>query len=62
MRTRFDKIIWNDFERPQGDPKGGGQGAEISIPHAWESMFVSWARKHKVGVVCGFAHRIVVFL
>ena len=27
IRTQFDKIIWNDFERPQDGPKGGGQDA-----------------------------------
>ncbi|MBK6747213.1 hypothetical protein [Ottowia sp.] len=25
--------------------------AEVSVPHAWESMLVAWARKHHIGVV-----------
>jgi hypothetical protein len=29
---------------------------EVSIPHAWESMLVAWARKHHIGVVCGLEH------
>ena len=32
---------------------------EVSVPHAWESMLVSWARRHRIGVVCGLEHRIV---
>lgn len=31
---------------------------EVSIPHAWEPMLVAWARKHRVGVVCGLEHRV----
>jgi hypothetical protein len=31
---------------------------EVSVPHLWELMLVNWARKHKIGVVCGFEHRI----
>ena len=31
---------------------------EVSMPHAWGSMIVAWARKHHIGVVCGFEHRI----
>lgn len=31
---------------------------EVSIPHSWESMVVAWARKHKIGVICGLEHRI----
>ncbi len=31
---------------------------EVSIPHAWESMLVAWARRHRLGVVCGLEHRI----
>lgn len=31
---------------------------EVSIPHAWESMLVAWARKHRVGVICGLEHRV----
>ena len=31
---------------------------EVSVPYAWESMLVSWARKHKIGVVCGLEHCI----
>lgn len=22
---------------------------EVSVPHAWESMLVGWARKHRIG-------------
>lgn len=29
---------------------------EVSVPHAWESMLVAWARKHHIGVVCGLEH------
>jgi hypothetical protein len=31
---------------------------EVSVPHAWESMLVAWARRHRIGVVCGLEHRI----
>lgn len=31
---------------------------EVSVPHAWESMIVAWARRHRIGVVCGLEHRI----
>jgi len=31
---------------------------EVSVPHAWESMLVVWARRHRIGVVCGLEHRI----
>lgn len=31
---------------------------EVSVPHSWESMLVAWARKHRIGVVCGLEHRI----
>jgi len=31
---------------------------EVSVPHAWESMIVAWARKHRIGVVCGLEHRV----
>lgn len=31
---------------------------EVSIPYAWESMIVAWARKHSVGVICGLEHRV----
>lgn len=31
---------------------------EVSVPHAWEAMLVAWARKHRIGVVCGLEHRI----
>ena len=31
---------------------------EVSVPHAWESMLVAWARKHRIGVVCGLEHRV----
>ncbi|MDF0377520.1 hypothetical protein [Methylophilus sp. YYY-1] len=32
---------------------------EVSIPHAWESMIVAWARKHHIGVICGLEHNVV---
>lgn len=31
---------------------------EVSVPHAWESMLVAWARRHRIGVVCGLEHRV----
>lgn len=31
---------------------------EVSVPHAWEAMLVAWARKHRIGVICGLEHRI----
>lgn len=31
---------------------------EVSVPHEWESMIVAWARKHRIGVVCGLEHRV----
>jgi hypothetical protein len=31
---------------------------EVSIPHAWEFMLVAWARKHRIGVVCGLEHQV----
>ncbi|WAG81360.1 hypothetical protein LMK08_12100 [Metapseudomonas furukawaii] len=31
---------------------------EVSVPHAWEPMLVAWARRHRIGVVCGLEHHI----
>jgi hypothetical protein len=31
---------------------------EVSVPHAWESMLVAWARRHHIGVVCGLEHHV----
>ncbi|WP_148050881.1 hypothetical protein [Pseudomonas canadensis] len=31
---------------------------EVSVPHAWESMLVAWARRHRIGVVCGLEHQV----
>ena len=31
---------------------------EVSVPHAWESMLAAWARRHRIGVVCGLEHSI----
>lgn len=31
---------------------------EVSVPHAWESLLAAWARRHRIGVVCGLEHRI----
>lgn len=31
---------------------------EVSIPHSWEAMIVSWAKKHQIGVICGLEHSI----
>jgi hypothetical protein len=31
---------------------------EVSVPHEWESMIVAWARKHRIGVVCGLEHNV----
>ena len=31
---------------------------EVSVPHAWEPILVAWARRHRIGVVCGLEHRI----
>lgn len=31
---------------------------EVSIPHAWESMLVTWVRRHRIGVICGLEHNI----
>lgn len=31
---------------------------EVSVPYAWESMLVAWARKHRIGIVCGLEHQI----
>ena len=31
---------------------------EVSIPHAWAPMIVAWARRHRIGVVCGLEHRV----
>ena len=31
---------------------------EVSVPHDWESMLVAWARRHRIGVVCGLEHNI----
>lgn len=30
---------------------------EVSVPHAWEGMLAAWARRHRIGVVCGLEHR-----
>lgn len=43
---------------------GGGKSIdlivfpEVSIPYAWESMVVAWARRHRIGVICGLEHRL----
>lgn len=31
---------------------------EVSIPHAWENLLTTWARRHRIGVICGLEHRI----
>lgn len=31
---------------------------EVSVPHAWEGMLAAWARRHRIGVVCGLEHSI----
>ncbi|MEF9927361.1 MAG: hypothetical protein RR775_03390 [Massilia sp.] len=31
---------------------------EVCIPHSWESMIVSWSRRHNVAVIIGLEHRI----
>lgn len=31
---------------------------EVSLPYAWESMIVAWARRHNIGVICGLEHRV----
>lgn len=31
---------------------------EVSVPHDWESMLVTWSRRHRIGVVCGLEHSI----
>lgn len=31
---------------------------EVSIPHSWEPLIVSWAKKHQIGVVCGLEHSV----
>lgn len=56
----FNKLL-NDLSRYRG--KGDRQidlvvFPEVSVPHAWESMLVAWARKHRIGVVCGLEHQV----
>jgi hypothetical protein len=56
----FNKLL-NDLSSYRS--KGGRQidlvvFPEVSVPHAWESMLVAWARKHRIGVVCGLEHQI----
>lgn len=29
---------------------------EVSIPHSWEAMLVTWARRHNIGVIAGLEH------
>ncbi|MEH0166696.1 hypothetical protein [Roseateles microcysteis] len=31
---------------------------EVSVPHAWESMLTTWARRHRIGVICGLEHYV----
>jgi hypothetical protein len=31
---------------------------EVSVPFQWEPMIVAWARRHRIGVVCGLEHRV----
>lgn len=31
---------------------------EVSVPYSWGAMLVGWARKHKIGLVCGLEHRV----
>ena len=31
---------------------------EVSVPHAWEGMLAAWARRHRIGVICGLEHSI----
>lgn len=31
---------------------------EVSLPHSWEAMIVTWSRKHNIGVICGLEHQI----
>ena len=38
MRTQFDKIIWNDFERPKDGPQGVGQDARSNPPLQYDPI------------------------
>lgn len=29
---------------------------EVGIPHSWEAMLVTWARRHNIGVIAGLEH------
>ncbi|VVP08901.1 hypothetical protein PS874_03086 [Pseudomonas fluorescens] len=56
----FNKLL-NDLSRYRG--KGDRQidlvvFPEVSVPYAWEAMLVAWARKHRIGVVCGLEHQV----
>jgi len=31
---------------------------EVSVPHGWEGMLAAWARRHRIGVVCGLEYWI----
>lgn len=31
---------------------------EVSVPHAWECILAAWARRHRVGVICGLEHSV----
>jgi predicted amidohydrolase len=31
---------------------------EVCLPHAWQAMIVSWARRHSIGVIVGIEHWI----
>jgi len=31
---------------------------EVSVPHAWEGMLTAWARRQRMGVICGLEHSL----
>jgi hypothetical protein len=62
-RTRLGQFstLLNDISRyrsPSGRKIELAVFPETSVPHAWEKMVSDWARKHRIGVICGLEHRI----
>jgi predicted amidohydrolase len=57
---RFTNLL-NEVSRYRADDKRRVDLVvfpEVSVPHAWESMLAAWARRHRIGVVCGLEHSI----
>lgn len=63
QRERWDKLthLLNEVSRYRTQEKKKIDllvFPEVSIPLAWESMLVTWARRNDIGVICGLEHRV----